>query len=230
MNEPLYERLRMYAEPPKFDEFGIPESVQRTFCAAMGNYILGDAHGFWLPPESGDGHCQPEKLVETLAMRMDCLSSFYNSPTITSPIEGMLLAALLWVEMDLAGFAECDFLGGGPAEQQKTFGPFSGLHYFITAQAPIGSYKADFLLWFANGSHHGGIVIECDGHDFHEKTKEQASRDKRRDREILTAGYPVLRFTGSEIYRDAIACADQVRNAAAPVLARVSKDTGLLGG
>ena len=47
------------------------------------------------------------------------------------------------------------------------------------------------------------IAVELDGHDFHEKTKEQASRDKKRDRDFVLAGWTVLRFSGSDIYRSA---------------------------
>lgn len=54
------------------------------------------------------------------------------------------------------------------------------------------------------------IFIECDGHDFHERTKEQAARDRSKDRAIQAAGIPVLRFTGSEIHRDLESCAEQV--------------------
>jgi hypothetical protein len=44
------------------------------------------------------------------------------------------------------------------------------------------------------------LVVELDGHDFHERTKEQAQRDKERDRNMTRAGYKIMRFTGSEIY------------------------------
>lgn len=54
------------------------------------------------------------------------------------------------------------------------------------------------------------LCIECDGHEFHERTKEQAARDKRRDRELATAGWTVFRFTGSEIWKDPRGCVDQV--------------------
>jgi hypothetical protein len=54
------------------------------------------------------------------------------------------------------------------------------------------------------------IVIECDGHDFHERTKQQAARDKSRDRQLITLGYHVLRFTGSEIWADPRRCAKEV--------------------
>ncbi len=51
------------------------------------------------------------------------------------------------------------------------------------------------------------IAIYCDGHDFHERTKEQAERDRSIDRKLQEAGIVVMRFTGREIYRDAHACA-----------------------
>lgn len=228
MNE-LYERLRMMSEPPHFDEFGVPEQAQRVFCEAMGRYILNGARGLWMPPESKDGHCNHESLIETLADRMAEMSGAFSGCEIRSPIEAMLYAGLVWVDVERFGFPKFDFLGTGPSEHIDVFGAFSRPAFNITAQAPIGAYRADFLLWLANGTHIGGIAIECDGHDFHERTKEQASRDKRRDREILTAGFPVLRFTGSEIYRDAVACANQVRDALAPVVSRVLKDSGLAG-
>ena len=54
------------------------------------------------------------------------------------------------------------------------------------------------------------LVVECDGHQFHEKTPEQAKRDKNRDRNLITSGYPVMRFTGSEICTDPLRCTEQV--------------------
>ncbi len=57
------------------------------------------------------------------------------------------------------------------------------------------------------------LIIECDGHDFHEKTKKQAARDKRRDRTLQSSGYKVFRFTGTEITRDSLSCAEEVFNA-----------------
>lgn len=54
------------------------------------------------------------------------------------------------------------------------------------------------------------IFVECDGHDFHERTKEQAARDRSKDRQIQRGGFPILRFTGSEIFQNAGACAEEV--------------------
>lgn len=56
------------------------------------------------------------------------------------------------------------------------------------------------------------LIVECDGHDFHERTKEQASKDRSRDRWAQGAGYEIFRFTGSELWRDPLGCVKQVIN------------------
>jgi very-short-patch-repair endonuclease len=55
------------------------------------------------------------------------------------------------------------------------------------------------------------LVIECDGYTFHEKTKEQAMREKKRDRSLIEAGYLVLHFTGREIFIDPYQCAREIK-------------------
>jgi hypothetical protein len=52
------------------------------------------------------------------------------------------------------------------------------------------------------------LAIECDGHDFHERTKEQAERDRVRDRALTESGWVCLRYTGSEIHRNPAKCAN----------------------
>ena len=85
----------------------------------------------------------------------------------------------------------------------------------LHCQFPIGVYRVDFLLRFDH--HHWlpqarktSIIIEADGHEFHERTPEQAERDRSRDRELTTAGATVFRFTGREIMRDPDGCARQI--------------------
>lgn len=83
----------------------------------------------------------------------------------------------------------------------------------LFVQPQIGRFRPDFCVIAWSPSSRQGVVrcaIECDGHDYHERTKEQARRDKSRDRELATMGWPVLRFTGSEIHKDAFACVKQV--------------------
>jgi len=58
------------------------------------------------------------------------------------------------------------------------------------------------------------IAVECDGHDYHERTREQAERDRSRDRELQKSGWVVMRFTGREIHRDPLLIAKQVEEMA----------------
>ncbi|MFD1126611.1 endonuclease domain-containing protein [Paenibacillus provencensis] len=77
-------------------------------------------------------------------------------------------------------------------------------NYSIKIQEKIGIYTVDFLLIYcpiSNPSIEKKIIIECDGHDYHERTKEQAAHDKKRDRYFAKKGYTVLRYTGSEIVK-----------------------------
>lgn len=100
----------------------------------------------------------------------------------------------------------------------------------IEPQARLCGFRVDFMLTFtgerlaprsqgddgAKSWHHElqpiqkKMIVECDGHDFHEKTKEQAKRDKLRDRILQSLGFPVYHYTGSEIWDDAFGAAAQV--------------------
>lgn len=230
-NLPLHERLRQSFEVPNFDEYGVPEEARKPFYCAMGRWILDGAHGFFMPPEADDGHTRPEEFIEVIVGRFHQLNNAYNGATTQSPIEDMLLGSLLWMEADWAGFIEFDFLGDGPSPYIESVrlgtADAKQMEFMVTSQAAIAGHKVDFLVWVTCGRSCGGVVVECDGHAFHEKTKEQAARDKRRDREILAAGYPVMRFAGSEIFKDPGACVEQVREIFQEVLVRVSKEGGL---
>lgn len=46
------------------------------------------------------------------------------------------------------------------------------------------------------------LMVEIDGHDFHEKTAHQAKRDKARDRYLKIEGFDVFHYTGSEIFNE----------------------------
>lgn len=144
----------------------------------------------------------------TLSLRLD---------ECESPIEQRLLVALSFMEMPFYfdGYEEpyarpklaqgkdalADFVCNGREE-----------FAFILTQPKALNYRLDFCLIvkFEGRKDIHRIAIECDGHNFHERTKEQAMRDKARDRALVAAGIQVLRFTGSEIFRDAAACAKEV--------------------
>ncbi len=76
-------------------------------------------------------------------------------------------------------------------------------------EASKKQYRADFVFvltrWEIKESttrEYLRLIVEIDGHEFHEKTKAQAKRDKKRDRDLVAEGLIVLHFTGSEVYYD----------------------------
>lgn len=88
-------------------------------------------------------------------------------------------------------------------------------HYtpVLGQQIQVGSYRLDFCIASPSLEHFDTVAhllaVECDGHDFHDRTKQQAARDKSRDRALLDHGISTIRFTGSEIWRDALKCANE---------------------
>jgi very-short-patch-repair endonuclease len=79
-----------------------------------------------------------------------------------------------------------------------------GIELEISPQAKVQilsrTYIADFMIVATKAnSEEYRFIVECDGHEFHEKTKQQVRRDRARERDFLGAGYTVIRFSGSEI-------------------------------
>jgi hypothetical protein len=54
------------------------------------------------------------------------------------------------------------------------------------------------------------VVVETDGHAFHERTVDQASNDRRRDRILQRSRVPVFRFTGTDVVRSSEECAHEI--------------------
>lgn len=69
-------------------------------------------------------------------------------------------------------------------------------------------YVPDFVIYMNNLL--SGFIIEIDGHEWHEKTKEQARADKEKDRTYLKKGFIPIRFTGSEVFHNVKRCIDEV--------------------
>lgn len=118
---------------------------------------------------------------------------------ITSPIEQLFyiavhgMCASLWLTVN----PEPSFDNQGTSR--------IGFGVFVQPQAKIGKYRVDFLI-SQNGNGpddiYTPIVIELDGHEFHDKDKRQRSYEKERDRFLVKSGYKVLHFTGSDVVKD----------------------------
>jgi hypothetical protein len=105
--------------------------------------------------------------------------------TCESPIE-TLLAAALFVLSDYSepkSPAEVLICNPGDWDAEKDH-PSSESHIFVERQVQLGDWRVDFLIHRYNhalnceerGWRH--LIVECDGHYFHERTKEQAIRDR----------------------------------------------------
>ena len=176
-----------------------------------------------------------------LEEQQDHLLSFFQ--TCDSPLEQRLLSRLL------------DYFPGYPCEWQSTRILAAGWgepHYlgfdvriFAQRQMPIDlktlllgdgvrNYRADFLMCLSRWNHNLGetellssLVLEVDGHDYHERTKEQATHDKSRDRLMTAAGYTVFRFTGSELFRHMDSKVEEVAAFFTRKIADVATERGL---
>jgi very-short-patch-repair endonuclease len=128
-----------------------------------------------------------------------------------SPIE--------WAMSVAFQYAECLGMGGNELKQPKDdwsvyFNDANFQGTVIIPQAKVKNYRADFMIVTGGNGVNVAVAIECDGHDFHERTKEQARHDRSRDRFFVEQGIIVLRFTGAEIYANANDCAEQALTAA----------------
>lgn len=141
-----------------------------------------------------------------------------------SPIEHLLFAAL-YVAIYQGGRRSSALRlidGGNPLEKVReemraNGGPSNTV--YIEKQVLIAGWRVDFVVHYPkrDAAHDqdglpflSRLIVECDGHDFHERTKQQAARDRARDRIAQYEGLPILRFTGSEIWNDPLACAHEI--------------------
>ena len=119
-----------------------------------------------------------------------------------SPIEEVMQVALTFIAVDgmLIEWMRPDEL----AQERENLSVRSWW------QKKIGRYRVDCLIQINIGKTTRSVVLEFDGHDFHERTKAQAQKDKARDRWLAASEYTVLRFTGSEIWAHPEKCAEEI--------------------
>lgn len=129
---------------------------------------------------------------------------------ITSPIEQMFLVA-----MHVMCKAEGVKVNPDPEFTEKGTPILRG-GVFIDPQHKIGKYRADFLInnigWTDNPAVRT-VLVELDGHQFHDRDQRQRSYEKARDRFLTKAGFQVLHFTGSDVVRDPYKVAHEVLDA-----------------
>lgn len=130
-----------------------------------------------------------------------------------SPIERLMYKGLASLNLDIIDVYNPNIKSFGTAQQVKI-------------RCGNKEYRVDFMIEvrYTKSKSLKTFIVECDGHDFHHKTKEQVTRDNKRDRDLQENGYIVLRFSGSEIHREG------ARECAIKVLKTIVKYSEKVGG
>lgn len=155
-----------------------------------------------------------DRLIEEAAEEIGAMISRRFDRTPGTPIEKLFATSL----HTMSGILRISGLKGEilepaflPSEMpQDESSAAASVNVYVWPQFRLLDWRVDFLLGaFPKGGKPGFVVVECDGHDFHERTKDQAAKDRSRDRRLQDAGYRIYRFTGSELYREPMQCAGQ---------------------
>ena len=120
--------------------------------------------------------------------------------TCESPIERKLLPHLVLLKPAMLGHRWGSTLD-------------NAVEVLLKPQHEIGDYRVDFAMIVRPAFDPRPslqVAIECDGHEFHDATKEAAARDKRRANDLQIAGWRLMRFSGRQIHENAAGCAEQV--------------------
>ena len=72
----------------------------------------------------------------------------------------------------------------------------------------FSGYIPDIAIYL--GGKYEGFLIEIDGYEWHEKTKEQARIDKEKDRSYIKNSFIPIRFTGYEVYHHVDSCVKEL--------------------
>jgi very-short-patch-repair endonuclease len=75
-------------------------------------------------------------------------------------------------------------------------------------------FRSDFVVESTDGAKK--LALDLDRYDFDEMTRQQAVRDRQRERTLVRSGGSMFRFTGLEIVRDPRSCVEEVVSAFKP--------------
>lgn len=182
-----------FIQPPEYDD-GLDAD----------GYVV---HNPWREPyvhgcEKHAGDFEPKALARVTADAIDRINHCIQvSPTSDSPIETTIGAAILMF-FDRAGLTLklCKMIDLRSAPDALLLVPQFAWSY----------YRSDWAI--LNPKREGALLIECDGKDFH-SSAEQRKHDWQKDANAHDRGYLTMRFTGSQIHKDADGCAQKIFDA-----------------
>ena len=132
--------------------------------------------------------------------QVDFWRRWFANTSLESPLE--VIFAIWWRALDAAG------------EVSSTYVSYEA-QVPVTAGPEKRNYRLDFVLTpgfdllqraKAVGVAYPKLCVELDGHDFHERTKEQVAYRNQRDRDLQADGWTVLHYSGSEMHRAPAKC------------------------
>lgn len=149
----------------------------------------------------------PKKVQQLLMLHLiqkGDYPSFWNDEDIKSPIEQIFITAFeLYCELENKKKVYL-------FPQQRV--DYKDKTYYLDFAFLSDDYLSNLVLEDEILNTNFKLAIECDGYDFHQKTKEQVQRDNEREFDLKMAGYEVLRFSGTQIYNNPIKCAEDTYN------------------
>lgn len=152
--------------------------------------------------EEGAGDFKPVQLVHATATAIDRIRAMMDiGGNCDSPIEVQIGAAILMF-----------FEGAGqPLKLCKTIDLRSVPDQLVLVpQFTWSFYRSDWAI--LNPARAGALLIECDGKEFH-SSADQKKHDWQKDANAHDRGFLTMRFTGSQIFRDADGCAQKIFDA-----------------
>lgn len=130
---------------------------------------------------------------------------------ISSPIEQIFYVSYILY---------CGFLGNDMVDDVPlVISLFENIKLQEKVEFNNKTYNIDFVIDFSNKNNKGEYItptiknlkyaIELDGFDYH-SNKQQMNYDYERENNIKLKGYNVIRFTGSQLYKEPFKCVDNL--------------------
>lgn len=132
------------------------------------------------------------RLQREMLKIIDIIGTSKELEKCESPIERSMFLGLCFAKIKSALFCTRSLTGQQIRTQQKL------------ENLP---YRADIMLYDYHSDMH--MIVECDGREYHHASQELVNHDYKRERAIKDKGFEVVRFTGSEIYKDSYGCAEE---------------------
>ena len=133
----------------------------------------------------------------------------YNSGTIEyikSPIEQIFFIAFLTVLHQKLSHESLGIDIVPLCQYEQNIDGYDYVHdfaFYIDVYSLRNRFKLKDCMFMSS------VTIECDGHDYHNKTKRQVSNGNKRSNAMQQSGLTVIHFSGSDLFKYPYQCAEE---------------------